>query len=147
MEQTVKHILAPVDLGDSSKRALEYVRSLADRYGARVTVFYADASLTLRSCGAMHAGNDGLHPDERRNLENVVREYASEHLGDTPYDVAVVADDPASAIANAARRCNADLIVMGTHGRHGLERVMLGSVAESVLSFADRPVVAVPAFA
>ncbi|MEO7127416.1 MAG: universal stress protein [Rhodoferax sp.] len=44
------------------------------------------------------------------------------------------------AVANAAKRWNADLIVIGTHGRHGIERVLLGSAAEQVIRLAPVPV-------
>lgn len=59
-------------------------------------------------------------------------------------DVLVVADDAPRAIATAAGRGSADLIVMGTHGRRNWQKFMTGSVAEAVLHATDRPVLAVP---
>ncbi|KVD88026.1 universal stress protein A [Burkholderia ubonensis] len=52
-------------------------------------------------------------------------------------------EDVSSVLARAAAECEADLIVMGTHGRHGIRRALLGSVAESLLRTADRPVLLV----
>ncbi|KWK51277.1 universal stress protein A [Burkholderia stagnalis] len=52
-------------------------------------------------------------------------------------------ENVSAALARAATECDADLIVMGTHGRHGIRRALLGSVAESLLRTADRPVLLV----
>ncbi|VWC60510.1 universal stress protein [Burkholderia lata] len=52
-------------------------------------------------------------------------------------------ENVSSVLARAAAECDADLIVMGTHGRHGVRRALLGSVAESLLRTADRPVLLV----
>ncbi|KVM94108.1 universal stress protein [Burkholderia stagnalis] len=52
-------------------------------------------------------------------------------------------ENVSAALARAAAECDADLIVMGTHGRHGIRRALLGSVAESLLRTADRPVLLV----
>ena len=51
--------------------------------------------------------------------------------------------DVSSVVARAAAECEADLIVMGTHGRRGVRRALLGSVAESLVRTADRPVLVV----
>ncbi|WP_321788310.1 universal stress protein [Paraburkholderia sp. J94] len=60
-------------------------------------------------------------------------------------EVELGADDIAQCIERAAADWHADLIVMGTHGRRGMQRLMLGSVAERVLRNACRPVMMVPA--
>ena len=60
-----------------------------------------------------------------------------------PWDVAVVAGHPADAIVREARERGADLIVMGTHGRTGLAKLFLGSVASRVVTAAHCPVLTV----
>ncbi|MGN7980098.1 universal stress protein [Burkholderia sp. 22313] len=52
-------------------------------------------------------------------------------------------EDVSDVLARAAAECDADLIVMGTHGRRGVRRALLGSVAESLVRIADRPVLVV----
>lgn len=141
----VRHILAPVDLGDASRSALRYVRFLAKSSGARVTLFYADAGYTLQSYDHIVAGRYDLDPEEASLLEASVREYADPFFDGVPYEVIVAAADPSRAIPRIAREIGADLIIMGTHGRKGLARAISGSVADSVIRIADRPVVAVPA--
>jgi nucleotide-binding universal stress UspA family protein len=76
----------------------------------------------------------------RQHLDRYVRE----HLGEAGEAETMVAESlPVPAIVNAAQEQNADLIVMGTHGRSGVSRVMLGSVTERVLRETDRPVLTV----
>lgn len=137
------HILAPVDLGDSSRSALRYARMLADRVGAKLTLMYVNDSLTLQSYDQIFTGCD-LPSGERERMIDAVRTYATPELGSMRFDVLVAADDTARAVVTAADRENIDLIVMGTHGRRGWNRLMGGSLAESILHRSDRPVIAVP---
>jgi nucleotide-binding universal stress UspA family protein len=114
---SVRHILAPVDLGDGSKSALQYVRFLARTAGARVTLFYAPAT------------EDEALLDEAdlRFHEAAVRRFADSFFEDLPYDVIVAAADPAVAVPRTAREIGADLIIMGTLGRKGIERAIAGA--------------------
>ncbi|RQP27740.1 universal stress protein [Burkholderia ubonensis] len=61
----------------------------------------------------------------------------------TAQTVDACGEDVSCVLARAAAECDADLIVMGTHGRHGIRRALLGSVAESLLRATDRPVLLV----
>lgn len=140
----IKKILAPVDLGHSSEAALRHARDLATRFGSHLTVFYANDALTLQSYDEIYTGYRELPEDQSEMMEEAVRAYARPLMGDLLFDVLVVADDTPRAIATAAGRRDADLIVMGTHGRSNWEKFMTGSVAEAVLHATDRPVLAVP---
>lgn len=137
------HILVPVDLGDSSKSALHYAQMLHSRVGARLTLMHVNDALTLQSYDQIYTGRE-IPPGERARMTDAVREYATPELGRTPFDVVVAADDTARAIVTAADAENADLIVMGTHGRRGWNRLIGGSLAESIMHRSDRPVIAVP---
>lgn len=140
----VRNILAPVDLGHSSEAALRHARELATRFGANLTVFYANDALTLQSYDEIYTGYRELPEEQSEMMENAVRQYARPFVGDLAFDVHVVADDTPRAIATAAAHYDTDLIVMGTHGRRRWQKLMAGSVAESVLHATDRPVLAVP---
>lgn len=139
----IKSILVAVDLGESCVPALHYTRSLAQRFGAAVTVVYADDALTLQSYDELVAGC-AIDPEESNALAEAVRRFAAPHLERIRFTVAVSADDPAHAILAHGQTVGADLIVMGTHSRRGVARILGGSVAEAVMKMADRPVVAVP---
>ena len=80
----------------------------------------------------------------RRDARAELARYADQHLPpEIAHDVVVVEQDPAAAILGYAREHDVDLIVMGTHGRGGLQRIVLGSVAEAVLREAKVPVLTV----
>lgn len=144
-ELRLNHILAPVDLGERARAALQYAALLASRFDSRMTLLYVDDSLTLQSYDLMYGGYHDLPPATVHDMEEEVRRFASPILGDREFEVLVFGDDPAHAIATTARECSVDAVVMGTHARHGIERLKSGSVAELVLHAADRPVFTVPA--
>lgn len=144
MSGRVPRILAPVDLGHSSEAALRCAQMLVTRLGAELTVMYVNDALTLQSYDQIYTGYRDLPDEQEELMEDAVRAFAAPFLGRTRYDVLVVADDTARAIATAAERHDASLIVLGTHGRHGWNRLMDGSVTESVLRASERPILAVP---
>ena len=73
-----------------------------------------------------------------------LRQFASRTLGEVPIATQIVEALPVDGILQAARNISADLIVMGTHGRSGFNRLMLGSVAERILRASEIPVLTVP---
>jgi universal stress protein A len=135
---TLKNILVATDFGPAADDALMHGRGLAHRFGASLHLLHAAENLFLRATPA-----DPL----------ALRAGLAQRLGDrlTSADRASlcartaleVSDDPADAIVAYARENAIDLIVMGTHGRHGLERVLIGSVAERVVRTAPCPVLTV----
>ncbi len=143
-DHRVPRILAPVDLGHSSEAALRCAQMLVSRLGAELTVMYVNDALTLQSYDQIYTGYRDLPEEQEELMEDAVRAFASPFLGKTRYDVLVVADDTARAIATAADRHDASLIVLGTHGRHGWHRLMDGSVTESVLRATALPILTVP---
>ena len=71
-------------------------------------------------------------------------EESKKHLGDEIIAVSVVEGDFADAIIDAAKDFNADLIVMGTHHRKGLDKLLMGSLAEKILNSASVPLLTIP---
>jgi nucleotide-binding universal stress UspA family protein len=159
-------ILYPTDGSDESKAPLENVRDLAETYGAVVHVLYvADTAHELFGLGGEHGDTSGSgmvhHPEKddtgmaggQANVEEV-RSAVEEHgeqlvaetanlLGDVDVETAVKSGDPAQVIHSYADENDIDMIVMGTHGRTGLDRYLLGSVTEKVVRVADVPVLTV----
>jgi nucleotide-binding universal stress UspA family protein len=132
-------VLVPTDLGTTSNAALGFARHLHERYGAAVRVLHAQ-NFDLPpyfSSGQMEALRRELKRADRAAVE-YVRRTSETALGFTP-EVSVVEGAPADAILQAADDA-IELIVMGTHGRHGAERLWLGSVAERVLRESRRPI-------
>ena len=141
----INRILCPVDLSESSRHALDHALALAKWYDAHVTVLYV--------CGAPPlpvplTGMPGDMPELPPVQPDVVAEDLRRFCGPLPTALAgpttivVKEGTPAKEIVREAE--HADLIVMGTHGRSGFERLLLGSVTEKVLRTTHVPVLTVP---
>lgn len=143
-----RHILVPTDGSPPAARAARLAIRLARSSRARVTAIHVIAPFVpVEYANGMAALPELYSPSEYRRiarkegdrmLERVAREASAAKVR---CDTAVVESDPAwkSILANArSRRC--DLIVMGTHGRRGLEALLLGSVTNKVLHHSTRPV-------
>jgi nucleotide-binding universal stress UspA family protein len=139
------HVLSPVDFSDSSDRALAHAVALARRYHARVTVLHVvptfDA-VPLRT--GLGGPVDIIEPWPREQvIERLQRLLDANAFSPDAIPVAR-AGVPAPTILEEAGMGRADLIVIGTHGRRGFKRLLLGSVAETVLREAPCPVLTVP---
>jgi nucleotide-binding universal stress UspA family protein len=136
----LKTILLPLDGSTLAERALTYATVLARRSQARIVLVEAVQTHTL-------PGRDPS--DARVELTTRAEEYLKTAAGRLSADgitteTHVSYDDPVHAILDAARRHQADLIVMSTHGRGGLGRMLYGSVADQILRHATMPVLLVP---
>lgn len=132
----VKKVLAPTDLSDSDAAPMRYASMLADRFDAALTVMYADPIIFPSDALMVPA-------QQEEHVRGEVRARVAEWLHERPYEVIVAAGQPIPAIVHVADDENVDLIVMGTHGRHRWQRMLLGSVAEGVLHASRCPVVTV----
>ncbi len=141
-------ILCPVDFSGPSAQALAYAAAVARWYGAELTALhvhqvlvpiigmgpYVDASLPVVLSSA-----------ERTQLETALAQFAAAETGAARVATALVEDlNVPTAILARIEQMGTDLVVIGTQGRSGLERLMLGSVAERVLRKAACPVLTVP---
>ncbi|MHB0968851.1 MAG: universal stress protein [Thermoanaerobaculia bacterium] len=139
---TPSRILVSTDFSDLATYAVRYAASIASRAKARLTVLYADTFLPPPHFTYAQVTDiaNSLEVSKQQAKEELDR-YVKEHVpAGIEVETVVVEDLPVSAILDAAEERNVDLIVMGTHGRSGLSRVMLGSVAERVLRETNRPV-------
>ena len=142
----INKILAAEDFSECSDAALGFALDLAQRHGAEVHVLYAQVMhgdpFAPSTFPAKH--NERV----RQELEKRVKAQA-EVLGDVDPEALTIAyvvkDDVAAApaILGYAEAHDVDLIVMGTHGKRGLRRLILGSVAEEVVQLAECPVLTI----
>ena len=129
----IRTILHPTDFSDCSKHAFQFACSLARTYDARLVLLHVAVPLFA----------DGMTPSPTIVDETSLRELLNELKPadkNIPVDRCVLEGDPANEILNAVRRTRSDLIVMGTHGRTGLSRLLMGSVADQVVRKAPCPV-------
>jgi nucleotide-binding universal stress UspA family protein len=140
-----KHILVPTDFSETATVALQHAASLATHFGSHLSVLYADTFLPPIDVAAVPAFPYSGEIDERvRAAETRLADYAKKHLpAGLDCDVRVAVDSPVEAILSHTSEAGIDWIVMGTHGRSGFKRMILGSVTEAVIRKSDRPVLAV----
>jgi nucleotide-binding universal stress UspA family protein len=138
---TPKTILVPTDFSQCADRALDYACSLAEKLGATIHLVNAlGAALPELSVALTDSMITTLRAGSMSQLEKLAKERASlAKFG----KLTVEAGDARDAILKTAEACNADLIVIGSHGRRGVTRFVLGSVAEDVLRRATCPVLVV----
>jgi nucleotide-binding universal stress UspA family protein len=139
-------ILCPVDLSDVSRRALDHARVLARWYGATLTVLevaWAALPPSASPAAASSAVGAALLPASERDLLDQLEAFCG-----TEPDVRMKARVREGAVVpkilEEAHQIGADLIVMGTHGHSGFDRLLLGSIAEKTLHKAVCPVMTVP---
>jgi nucleotide-binding universal stress UspA family protein len=125
-----RHLLCPVDFSGVSRTALEWTLGFAREIGARVTVLHV-LDETLVSVGNLFAAPWAL--DEMRGRAEETLAAWKRELDFGNARVEVVEGVPSQAILSAAHRGEVDLLVMGTFGLSGFQKLFLGSVTESVL--------------
>jgi nucleotide-binding universal stress UspA family protein len=139
----LKTILYPTDFSRASETAFRLACSLARDYGARLVVLHVHVPL-------MSMGEAINHPEPENYKEELWNEFrrleASEpKITDLRVDTKLCEGDPAREILRLAAEIKPELIVMGTHGRTGLARLLMGSVAEEVVRRSSYPVLTVKA--
>jgi len=134
----IKTILVATDFSSMSEHAFRFAGALARDYGARLitvhvihppTAVYAETAVFVEE----------PDPSGPREALNALR------LPGIEIEYRLMEGEPAATIVQVAHETNCNLIVMGTHGRGGLARVLMGSVAEDVLRTAPCPVMTVKA--
>jgi nucleotide-binding universal stress UspA family protein len=144
-----KHVLLPTDGSEGTDAVVENAREIANRFDAEVHVLHVvDQRLSRLAQEYRDLGTDvgQTATDELGEVgQEAVAAVASQLSDDISVTEAVVEGVPHEAILAYAADEDMDLIVMGTHGRTGLSRSLLGSVTERVVRSADVPVLTVRA--
>jgi nucleotide-binding universal stress UspA family protein len=145
----IKKILCPIDFSDPSRHALHHAVAIARWYESTVTVFHVYVVPPAAAYGLESPPPVGmvLTPVDREHLITAMARFVeSANTADVAIEFAVGQSmSAASDILQQASAMQADLIVIGTHGRSGFDRFVLGSVAEKVLRKAACPVLTTPA--
>ena len=137
------HILVPVDFSDSSARALRHAANRAAETGGSLIIIY----VVPADYGWLGFGRNELRDLDRtlqRQAADRLRAFADENVGENvPADMEVRVGQPAEEIVAAARESRCDSIMLSTRGLTGLDRYLIGSVADRVARQAPCPVVLV----
>ena len=141
---TIRRILVPTDFSACALPAVRYAAELADKFAAELVLLHvvSDAVLALPDAVMPTPATDlhALTAAGKTGLANLIAAEKLERLNPRPE---VRVGSPAAEIIAAATDLHADLVCIGTHGRGGIARVLLGSVAEHVVRQAPCPVLTV----
>jgi len=146
----VKRILCPIDFSDHSRRALDHAVTIARWYDATVAALhvYSVTPVVAYGPGTPVLESVVLTPEDREQLTTEITRFVeAEGAPGVPLEVMLREGNDVHEILMQASDMKADLLVVGTHGRSGFERLVLGSVAEKVLRKAECPVLSVPSHA
>jgi nucleotide-binding universal stress UspA family protein len=140
-----RKILCPVDFFKASSRAFDYAVKIAVSYGAKVHVLHVVAPVIPSSYGAPFSVED-LTADLEKESKRLLQKYKDRAArANVALTTEVGFGDIDLGILNAVEDQKADLVVMGTHGRRGFERLILGSVTERMIRQCLVPVLTIAA--
>ncbi len=143
-----KHILLPVDGSDTSMLAVDKAVGMAKAFGSKVTAVYVLDPYPFASAGPDFAFGQAQYLSAVTNEAEQVLATVKQRFADQDVDVDTRSVDAYAVwkgIVDTSEDIGADVIVMGSHGRKGVEKLMLGSVAQRVVSHAHNSVLIVHA--
>lgn len=150
MNESFKCILVTTDFSDSGDHAIGHAFRMAADHGAEVLLLHVIETLVAPNpLYAHYYPSDIISPEVRARAENEARQALLERvpkqppLDAIPYRTVVAHGIPGDEIVRAAHECNADLLVIATHGRTGLKHLFMGSTAERVIRHVGCPVLVV----
>ncbi|MDP2645409.1 MAG: universal stress protein [Desulfobacterales bacterium] len=154
----IKKILYATDLSENSRLAFSYAASIANRFGAGVTILYVMEALSSNAAAQITAyiGDEEWAAIKKRNQQEVIETlktrleaFCAEAGGELPEcpfiteKTLVEVGHPSTVILEHAHKDDFDLVVMGTHGHSALVDVMMGGTARRVLRRCKKPVLTV----
>jgi nucleotide-binding universal stress UspA family protein len=140
MDFPCKRILCAIDLQGDGYAALDAAAGLAAHFGAVVYLLYVVPMVML---GTETLGLPQIYESQVEAARQKLKRLADEKLAPVKYETLVAVGEPGAAILATADNLAPDLVVISTHGRKGLARLALGSVAERVVRGSHRPVLTV----
>lgn len=144
MKQFTK-ILTAIDFSESSECALDYALTLATQFNAELAIIHViNEPVDLRGFYVPHISFEQLEKEIEESAAKMMETFCSSKLGAfSNYTTTIATGIPCDEIISAAAKIDASLIVLGTHGRTGLDRILFGSTAERVVRSACCPVLTV----
>lgn len=137
--EAVRRVMVPIDFSEASVHALKHGRELALTYGAEIVALHAIEEVVLPMAYGM-APKQVDAEAVRPNVEKALADLLAEHVGVEHARAEIRVGYPPQEILDAITDESIDWVVMGTHGRQGLNRLLMGSVAERIVRHASCPV-------
>jgi universal stress protein A len=138
-------ILTAIDFSESSDFAFEYALTLARQFQAELTIMHViNEPVDLRGFYVPHISFEQLEKEIEEGAEKMMGTFCQTKMGDfTRFATVVTAGIPYEEILRKAEEIGASLIVLGTHGRTGIDHLIFGSTAERVVRSATCPVLTI----
>ena len=138
-------ILTAIDFSENSDYAFEYALTLAKQFQAELTIMHViNEPVDLRGFYVPHISFEQLEKEIEDGAEKMMAKFCQTKMGDfTGYSTQVVAGIPYEEVLRKAEEIGASLIVLGTHGRTGIDHLIFGSTAERVVRSATCPVLTI----
>lgn len=138
-------ILVPIDFSENSESAFDYALTLAKQFNAELTVIHViNEPVDLRGLYVPHISFEELGREIEESAVKMLDIFCKEKMGTfSNYKKCIVTGIPYEEIISNASKMDASLIVLGTHGRTGLDHLLFGSTAERVVRSASCPVLTV----
>jgi nucleotide-binding universal stress UspA family protein len=138
----LNNVLVPTDFSEASERALVYARAFGEEYGAKIFVGHAvnPTPPIFIPLEPIPVGLDAAWQDAQQQLERFT---ANDLVRSTRHEAILGRGETWNVIDDIIRRHSIDLIILGTRGKHGLKKLVLGSGAEEIFRHADCPVLTV----
>lgn len=137
-------ILCAVDLTDQATNATEYAKMLAKGSNAQIElVSVAPHPTYYVGLRTFHDSNDDIEKKIKDAYEPLLKEFAAKHFPGMQVKATLLYGDPGTELVNYCQKKDWDLVIMATHSRTGIDRLLLGSVAQKVVNMVDLPVLTI----
>jgi len=138
-------ILVAVDFSDSSDNAFQLALSMAKNFSSHLVILHViNEPIDLRGFYVPHISYEKLEEEIAEGAEKMMESFCRQHIADySDFESRIVPGMPHEQILDQAEEAGAELIVLGTHGRTGLDHVLFGSTAEKVVRKSRLPVLTV----
>jgi len=145
VDMVFKTILFATDFSEGSDFAFKAALSMAGKYDSKLIVIHViNEPVDLRGFYVPHISFDKLEEEIEQGAEKLMEKFCRTHMQDfNNFETYVLPGIPYDEIIKKAESLNTDLIVMGTHGRTGLDHVLFGSTAEKVVRKSPIPVMTI----
>lgn len=141
----IKRILFPIDFTENSSKILPYVLSVADKFNAAIYLMHVVQDFCQwGGFYVPHLPIASFHTEALKGAEKMLDTVCEEQMQGCPnFQRILLCGDPVTEILKVIEEQKIDLVIMGTHGRKGLDHVFFGSVAENVVKKSPAPVLTI----
>ena len=141
----IKKILYPCDFTENSIKIIPYVLSLSEKYNSMIYILHVVEDLSKWGGFFIpHLSLNKFQDEAVEGAEKTMKKFCDEYLQGCPdFQKKIITGDPVVEIIKTVESEEIDLVIMGTHGRKGLEHTFLGSVAENIVKKSPAPVLTI----